>query len=69
MKVWLKTRGPLPKLKGRVCLCDLLYIVIAVGESTHLDEETSITECDIQPAGPEGVAVRAELVVKKGEWR
>ena len=69
MRVFLKTRGPLPKLKGRVLVCGLLYIVTDVGEPTHLDGEESITECDIQPAGPDGVAVRAELIVKKGEWR
>ena len=70
-RVWLKTKGPLPKLKGRVLLeakSKLYYIVTAIETPTHLDDDVSITECEIQPAGPEGVPVIAKLVMKKGEW-
>lgn len=69
MKVWLKTNGrATPKKDARVRICGLVYIVTGAEEPTELDEETIITECDVQPSDTGGKQViNAELVLSKKE--
>jgi len=49
MRVCVQTRGPTPKAGGRVLIDGLHYLVTSVEEPTDLDDEISITECDVQP--------------------
>lgn len=67
MKVWLKTVGRADlKAGSRVCICDLIYIVTGADTPTELDDEVSVTECDVQPSDAGGKSViKAELIVRR----